>query len=46
MDHRSASEFSEICNGIVLFVIKYKVAFRILTVMSYDSVVLTLIAEK
>ena len=44
-NHRSASEFSEIYNGKVLFVTKYKVAFSILTVISYDSVVLTLIAE-
>ena len=45
MDPRSAFEFSKICNGKVFFVTKYKVAFNILTVISYDSVVLTLIAE-
>ena len=44
-DPRSASEFSEIWIGKVLFVTKYKVAFTILAVISYDSVVLTLIAE-
>ena len=42
MDRRFAAE---ICNGKVLFVTKYKVAFSILTVIIYDSVVLTLIAE-
>ena len=41
----STSEFSEICNGKVLFIAKYKVTLSILTVISYDSVVLTLIAE-
>ena len=45
MDPRSTSEFSEICNGKVFFAAKYKVAFNIRTVISYDSVVLTLIAE-
>ena len=45
MDARSAPEFSEIRNGKALFVAKHKVAFNILTVISYDSVVLTLIAE-
>ena len=39
------SEFSEICNGNVLSVTNYKVAIRVLTVISYDSVVLGLIAE-
>ena len=33
MDPRSGSEFSEICNGKVLFVAKCKCAFSILTVM-------------
>ena len=42
---RSTSDFFEICNGKVLFVAKYKVAFSILNVISYDSVVLTLIAK-
>ena len=45
MDPRSASEFFEICNGKVFFVIKYKVTFSRLTVISYDSVEITLIAE-
>ena len=45
MDPRSDSELSEICNDKVLFVTKYKVAFSIFTVISYDSVVLTLITE-
>ena len=36
MESRSASEFSEICNSKVLFVAKYKIAFSILTVISYD----------
>ena len=45
MDTRSAFEVSEICNGKVLFVAKFKVAFSILTVISYDSVELTLIVE-
>ena len=45
MDPRPASEFSQICNGKVLFVTKFKVAFSILTVISQDSVVLTVIAE-
>ena len=45
MDPRSASEFSEIGNDKVLFVTKYKVSFSILTVISYNSLVLTLIAE-
>ena len=45
MDPRSASEFSKIFNGKVLFVAKYKVVFTIITVISYDSLVLTLIAE-
>ena len=45
MDPRSASEFSEICNGNLLSFTKYKVPFNILTVISYDSVVLRLIAE-
>ena len=27
MERRSVSEFSEICNGKLLFVIKYKVVF-------------------
>ena len=40
-----SSEFFEICNGNILSVTKYKVAFRILTVIGYDSVVLRLIAE-
>ena len=40
-----ASEFSEICNAKVLAIAKYKVTLSILTVISYDSVVLTLIAE-
>ena len=39
------SEFSEICNGNILSVRKYKFAFRIFTVINYDSVVLRLIAE-
>ena len=46
MDTRSTSEFSEIYYGNVLFVTKYRVALSILTVISNDSVVLTLIAEK
>ena len=41
----SASEFSEICHGKVPFTAKYKVTLSILTAISYDSVVLTLIAE-
>ena len=45
MDPRSGSEFSETCNGKVLFVTKYKVAVSISAVTSYDSVVLILIAE-
>ena len=45
MDVSSASEFSEICNSNVPLVKKYKVAFSILTVTSYDSVVLALLAE-
>ena len=45
MDPRSASEFSEICNGKLLSFTKNKVAFSILNVISYDSVVLRLIAE-
>ena len=45
MDPRSTSEFSEISNGKVFFATKCKVAFNIWTVISYDSVVLTLIAE-
>ena len=45
MDPRPASEFSQIYNGKVLFVTKFKVAFSILTVISHDSVVLTVIAE-
>ena len=45
MDSKSASEFSEICNGKVLFATKDKVAFSILTVISNDSVELTLLAE-
>ena len=45
MNPRSVSEFSEVCNGKVLFVSTYKVAFSILTVISHDSVVLTFIAE-
>ena len=40
-----ASDFIKICNGNIFSVTKYKVAFRILTVISYDSVVLRLIAE-
>ena len=45
VDPRSTSEFSETCISKVLFATNYKVAFSILTVNSYDSVVLTLIAE-
>ena len=45
IDPRSASEFSKICNDKVLFVTKYKLAFSISTVISYDSVVLRLVAE-
>ena len=45
MEPRPTSEFSEICNGKVLFVANYKVAFSILTGISYDSVVVTLMAE-
>ena len=45
MDPRSNSEFSEDCNGNIRSFTKYKVAFRILTIISYDSVVLRLIAE-
>ena len=45
MDPRSASEFSEICNGKLLSFTKYNGAFSILTVISYDLVVLSLIAE-
>ena len=45
IDPRSASEFSKICIGKVLFVTKYKVAFRISTVIRYDSVVQRLVAE-
>ena len=45
MDAKSAPEFSEICNSKAIFVTNYKVAFNILTVISHDSVVLTLIAE-
>ena len=45
MDPKSPSEFSEICNENLLSFTKYKVAFSILTVISYDSVVLRLIAE-
>ena len=45
MDTSSASEFSVICNGNLLLFTKYKVAFSILTVISYDLVVLSLIAE-
>ena len=44
-DCRAASEFSEIWNDRVLLATKCKVAFSILTVISYDSVVLALIAE-
>lgn len=43
MDARSASEFSEICNVKVPLVAKYKVALGILTVISYDLVVLFLV---
>ena len=39
------SEFFEICNSNILSVTKYKVAFRILTVISYDSAVLRLILK-
>ena len=45
IDPRNASEFSEICNDKVLFATKYKNTFSILSVISYDSVVLTLNAE-
>ena len=45
MDPRPASEFSETCNGKVPFATKYKVVLSIFTVISYDSVALTLIAE-
>ena len=45
MDPRSASEFSEICNGKVLFVTTYKIAFSLLTVISYDSVAPTLLLK-
>ena len=36
MDPRSASEFSEISNGKVLFVTRYKVDLSILTFTRYD----------
>ena len=39
------SAFSEICNGNTLSVAKYQVAFRTLTVIRYDSVVLRLTTE-
>ena len=45
MDPRSALDFSEICNGNIISFTKYKIAFSILTVISYDLVVLRLIAE-
>ena len=46
MNPRSASNFLEICNGKIAFVTKYTVALNILIVISYDSVVLSLIDEK
>ena len=46
MDPRSTYEFSEICNGELLFVKKCKVSFNILTVISYDLVVLRLTSGK
>ena len=46
MNPRSASNFLEICNGKIVFVTKYTVALNILIVISYDSVVLSLIDEK
>ena len=45
MDPRSSSAFFEISNGKVLLFTNHKVAFSILTVFSYDSVVITLITE-
>lgn len=45
MGPRSVNEFSEICNGKVPFVTKYKLVFSTLTFISCDSVVLTLVAE-
>ena len=46
MNPRSGSNFLEICNGKIVFVTKYTVALNILIVISYDSVVLSLIDEK
>ena len=46
MGPRSTYEFSEICNGELLFVTKCKVSFNMLTVISYDLVVLRLTSEK
>ena len=45
MGPRSSSAFSEISNGKVLLVTNHKVAFSILTVFIYDSVVITVITE-
>ena len=38
MDPRSTSEFSEVCNGKVLFVTKCKVAFSIIMAISFHCV--------
>lgn len=39
---RPVSEFSEICNNKIVFVVKYEVVLQISTVISYDLVILTL----